>query len=456
MTINPQPSTIISPAPLRTLLFLLTVPLLLTGCASSGHAGGRDTEEDLTRQPWFPPVTRQQSFSCSQQVALYYLLTAEWNRTQRQNAASPFRRFSPYFAYSLLAGDASGRSHVVDGWIVAREAGAPLEADCPRFSRTLMHGYDRYLRAMKHRVEGWDLTSVADNAGIEKAKGLLTAGHLLACDFQIKGTVLRLTTEKHYAGRPSVSPAATPKGEKFVHQWGRTGPGHAMVYAGYDDYLGFDSNGDGRITDDRDITGDGVVSLADRETGAFLVINPWGGAWGQRGRAWAPYRHHAASKWPWSRSVATVRVAPPHQPRLTLKLRLRASDRQNVVITCGNGRRSVQPWMFSHTAASGSGSGNVWDAFTTLRTAGPHLSAGSLAAPDGGPLETGHDLTKLGDGSSYTLEIRPAGRGALSGELTGASFMEYDGAGRVVRETAVTGLPVRLPAGGGVWRTPGR
>jgi len=450
MTINNQSSTINFPA-----LLCLLAALLAGGCASRGLAGTRYTSEDLTRQPWFPPVTRQQSFSCSQQVALYYLLTAEWNRTRRQSAASPFRRFSPYFAYSLLAGDESGRSHVVDGWIVAREAGAPLEADCPRYSRTLMHGYDRYLRAMKHRAEGWDLTPVGDHAGIEKAKRLLAAGHPLACDFQIKGTVLRLMTAKNYAGRPAPAPAAAPKGEKFVHQWGRTGPGHAMVYAGYDDSVGFDFNGDGLITDNRDITGDGAVTLADCERGAFLVINPWGGAWGQRGKAWAPYRHHAASKWPWARTVASVRAAPPHQPRLTLKLRLRAGDRQNIIVTCGNGRRSVQPWMFNHTPASGGGSGNVWDAFTSLRAPGPHLSAGTLAAPDGGPLETGHDLTNLRDGSSYTLEIRPAGRGALSGDLAGASFMEYDGSGRVVREVPVAGLPVRLPPGGGVWSTVG-
>jgi len=388
-------------------------------------------------------VTRQQSFSCSQQVAIYYLLTGEWNRARGQTAASPLRRFSPYFAYSLLAGDQTGRSHVVDGWIVAQEAGIPLEADCPRYSRTLMHGYDRYLRAMKHRVESWEVLAVSDEAGIARAKSLLAAKHLLACDFQIKGTALR-----------PLPAGSAHAGQKIVQRWGRTGPGHAMVYAGYDDTIGFDSNGDGLITNDRDITGDGAISLADRERGAFLVINPWGGGWGDRGRAWAPYRHHAVSRWPWSRSVASVKAAAPHQPRLTLKLRLRAADRQNVIVTAGNGAgRTLQPWMFSHAPAHGGGGGNVWDAFTSLRAPGPHLSAGTLAAPGGGPLETGHDLTELGSGSSYTMEIRPAGRGALAGELSAASFMEYDPSGRLVREVPVAGLPVKLPAAGGLWRT---
>ena len=53
-----------------------------------------------------------------------------------------------------------------------------------------------------------------------------------------------------------------------------------MVYAGFDQSIGRDCNGDGRITSDIDITGDGLVTLADREQGAFLAVNPWGRSWG--------------------------------------------------------------------------------------------------------------------------------------------------------------------------------
>jgi hypothetical protein len=423
----------------RPILCFLIAALSLTG----GVAGAPDQPVDLTRQPWFPPVTRQQSFSCSQQVALYYLFTGEWNRSLERSSAAAGQRFSPYFAYSQLAGDVTGRTHVVDGWIVAQQAGVPAEPDCPVFSRTLMNGYDRYLRAMRHRVKSWEILPVTTDAGIARAKNLLTAGHLLACDFQIKGTVLKpLLTGAHAK-------------EKFVFQWGRTGAGHAMVYAGFDDNVGFDFNGDGKITNDLDINGDGVVSLADRERGAFLLINPWGGGWGDRGRAWVPYRQHALSRWPWSGSVARVEAAAPYQPRLTLKLKMRVSDRQNVIVTAGNAKgRSMQTWMFSHAPASGAGSGSLWDSFTSLRARGPHLSPGALATADGGALETGHDLTALGTAAGYTLEVRTAGRGALAGELTAASFMEYDSSGRLVREVPVAGLPGKLPAAGGLWHAP--
>jgi hypothetical protein len=430
--------------PLRFPLLILSALFGLTGNAPAGLFGSSPDAVDLSTEKWFPPITRQQSFSCSQQVALYYLFTAERNRALQQSSASPARRFSPYLAYSMLAGERTGRSHVVDGWILAREAGVPLEGDFPRYSRTLMHGYDRYLRAMKHRVKSWEILPVTDERGISRAKELLASGHPLACDFQIKGTLLRPLQTSGPRAR-----------ERIVAQWGRTGPGHAMVYAGFDDSIGFDFNKDGRITNDVDLNGDGRISLIDHERGAFLVVNPWGGAWGDRGRAWVPYRQHAASRWPWSGSVARVEVAPPYQPRLTLRLKMRAPDRQNIIVTAGNGKgRTVQPWMFSHLPATG-GNGTLWDSLTSLRTPGPHLSPGSLAAPDGGPLETGHDLSALGRSAGYSLEIRPARSGTLSCELVEATFLEYDTSGRLVRELPVTGFSAKLPVSGGQWLTAG-
>lgn len=437
---------------------LLATCVLLAGCASPGGGiGSLPQRVDLTQRPWFPPVVRQQGFSCSQHAALYYLFSAEWNR-QRGGAA---RRFSPYFAYAMLAGEQSGRSHVVDGWITAQQCGVPLLGDCPTYSRTLMHGYDRYLRAMQYRVDNWQVLPVASAADVARVERLLADGHPVACDFQIKGAVLRPQPPAHglslrkdyieYGAGAAMKYAPLPPPSVFVKEWGRTGPGHAMVYAGYNQNFGYDANSDGHITTDRDITGDGQVTLADSERGAFLVVNPWGGGWGDKGRAWVPVRLHATSTWPWSRAVATVRPAALQHPRLTLKLRLRTVDRQNVLITVHRGGRSVQPWMFSHTPAPGGGT-SIWESFTTLRAPGPHLSPGPLAAPDGGPHESGHDLSALGgNAGGCSLEIRPAGRGALRGELAGAFIVEHDSMGRPVREVPVAGLPSALPPEGGLW-----
>lgn len=411
---------------------------------------------DLTQRAWFPPLVRQQGFSCSQQTGLYYLFSSEWNQSVRGGASPAVQRFSPYFAYSLAEG-AYGRSHVVDGWIAAQYCGVPLLADCPVYSRTLMHGYDRYLRAMEHRVAGWDVITIATAGDVARVERLLADGHPVACDFQIKGAVLRPVPKspepRAQDGRalPPGSSGASPGPAVVVKQWGKSGPGHAMVYAGYDRNFGYDANGDGRITTDSDINNDGQVTLADCERGAFLVVNPWGGGWGDKGRAWVPVRLHPASLWPWSRAVATVRVAPPSHPRLTLKLRLQASDRRNVVVTVHRGGRSVQTWMFSHTPVPVAGN-SVWESYIAFRTPGPHITAGRLAAPDGGPLETGHDISALGGSAGgCSLEIRPAYGAPLHGVLAGASIIEHDGAGRPVREVPLSGLPATLPGAGGVW-----
>lgn len=416
------------------------IAALFAGCASPGGSGGAvpsQTRVDLTQRVWFPPVTAQQGFSCSQQAGLYYAFTAEWNQRAGLDAGSPARRFSPYFAYSLLAGESSGRSYVVDGWITGQQTGVPLEIDSPRYTNAVMHGYDRYLRAMQHKVKRWLILPMASTADVARAQQRLAEGHPLVCDFQIKGTIVqRLPADANCRA--------------WVQRWGSTGPGHAMLYAGYDASMEFDANGDGRITTDADITGDGRVTLADCERGAFLVINPWGGAWGDRGRAWVPVRLHGESTWPWSRSVAQVEVAEPVHPRLVLKLSLSAADRQNVIVNVSDGSRTVQPWMFSHDPVAAAGV-SMWEAFTSLRSPGPHLTRGALGGPGGGPLESGHDLSQLSATGSYSLTITPAGRGPLRGELRSASIMEYDSAGTLLRETPVTGLPAALPSGGGTW-----
>lgn len=427
---------------LRLLLLSVLVLGFGNGCAGPGTGAPVEPSVDLTRRPWFPPLVAQQGFSCSQQVASYYLFTSEWNRTAGRASSSPWQRFSPYYTYSMVAGESTGSSHVVDGWIVGREAGLPLEADFPRYSRTLMHGYDRYHRAMRHRVADWEVIRLTDAAGIQRACSLLAAGRPLACNFQVRGATL-----------VTIPPGQPRAGEKIVTRWGPSGQGHAMVYAGYDANAGFDFNRDGRLTNDLDLNGDGSVTPADWERGAFLVLNPWGGRWGDRGRAWVPWRHHAASGWIWAREVAAVTPAPPVSPRLTLKLRLRAADRQAVLVTAGDGRTTVEPWMFSHRPAQHSRSASVWECASALWAPGPHLSPGPLAAPGGGPLETGHDLSALSPTGRYTLAIRPAPGRSLSGELSSASFLEYDSFGRLLREVPIPGLPAPLPPGGAQWET---
>ena len=410
----------------------------LVSCRTAGPASA-PPRVDLTANAWFPPVRAQQGNSCAQQSGLYYLLAAAEGRASGRRV-----ELSPYPAYTALAGNLTGNTHLVDGWILARETGAPPLADAPRAGRGLMHGFDKYVRAASLRPEEWSFLRLRETADLPAVKRLIASGRPVACDFQMRGTILAKAAD----GRP------------LVKKWGDSGPGHTMVYAGYDDSIGFDGNGDGRITNDLDITGDGRVTLADQERGAFLLVNPWGPRWGAGGMAWAPYRGHALSRWPRSGEVAVVEKVSRETPRLMLKMRLRLEERRDVIVTAGAADRgdaapgrvwSPLPFRQEAVPYPAGRSVSSWEIFSPLHRAGPHISAGPLAAPDGGPLEIGLDISALGKADRYFLDLHSGRGGNLRGELVSASFVRFDGDGRLREEIPVPGLPARIEGAGGRW-----
>jgi hypothetical protein len=409
------------------------------GTAVPQGASAGISRVDLTTRPWFPPIVRQQGNSCAQQVGLYYLLSAERNRERSISAGSPTSRLSPYQAYAVLADSMISGTHLTDGWNLARETGVPLESDLPRGGRGLMHGFDKYVRALRQRPLAWKLLPLRTVSDLRAVKDQLAAGHPVACDFQVRGLKL----------------LKRPEGGALVRQWGRNGPGHTMVIAGYDDTIGYDANGDGRISNDLDISGDGRVTLADHERGAFLIVNPWGPRWGDGGKAWAPFREHALSPWPRAGEVAVVQAAGSEPPRLVLRLSLALKERGGLLISASDGSHTIDPLPFRRNALpySSGGSPGSWEVFGKMHRPGPQISSGPLTNPAGGPLEMGLDVSPLSGGRSFKLTLATAGP-PLQGTLHAASFVQLDAVGRTLRETPVQGLPLVLPPGGGTWTAP--
>ena len=428
------------------------VCLLAGGCSaptSDSRGASRDVARvDLVSRPWFPPIVRQEHHSCAQHVALHYLLGSELNRSRGRSADDPAARLATAFAYSVLADDRSGRSHVVDGWLLAEACGVPLATDLPAGGSAVPDGFDRWRRALAHRPADWRLLPLHDDATLRPVLDELAAGHPLACEFPVRGAAVRAFRE------PNAAACAA-----MVASWGSSGPGHAMVLAGYDESIGRDCNGDGLVTNDRDITGDGRVTLADRERGAFLLVNPWGRSWGDRGRAWMLFREHALTRWPWAKSVATVRAAPPEPPTVMLLLRLRCRDRSALTIAAAPRHDPApaawQPLLFRDTPADRPPGRNVWEALARLNRPGPHISRGPLASLSGGPVEIGLQLPDTWHSGTFSLALRPAPGRSLDGELVDAAivFLAPDGSRR--RTLTFSGLPASLPPAGGVWHTAG-
>ncbi len=427
---------------LRRCALLPLLMMLPAGCRSPGGVAGASSRVpriDLTAKIWFPPVVTQQGNSCAQQAGLYYLLTAERNRDRGLSSWTPWNRLSPYQAYAILADSMTAGTHVTDGWELALETGVPREVDLPRGGRGLMHGFDKYVQAASRRPASWQLLPLRTESDLRAVKDQLAAGHPVACDFQVRGATV----------------VPRPGGGSLVREWGSAGPGHTMVYAGYDDAIGADLNGDGRLTNDLDITGDGRVTLADRELGAFLVVNPWGPRWGTGGKAWALYRHHAVVPWPRSGEVAVVRAAKDAPPRRMLRISLSLRERRDLTLSVSDGSHHVNPLPFrpGPLPYPDGGPANAWEVFGKVHRPTALLSSGPLTNAAGGPLEMGLDLSGLTSARNCTLTLSSSGS-PLRGTLHSASVVELNPAGRIVREIPFPGLPVILNPSGGHWTTP--
>ena len=322
---------------------LALLALLLTSPRVEGQSGKPSplpVRVDNSKHPAFPPVIQQQTNSCSQQTAAYYILTYHLNLARGQAADSPARRISPLHPWNFLNAAGNNGTEFPDAWCLARRMGLPSveDAGTPATGHW-MHGYDKYHRAMRNRAASWKLHPLSTPANLRKAKAWLhnqwqpgSPGGLLALDFQFKGD--------EYATIPENLPGA---GKTIVTQWGRRQDGHLMTCVGYDDEVGHDFNGDGKITNHLDITGDGKIDLADWEKGCFILANSWGTGWANGGFVYSPYREHLASGWDRAKWAGLVRVEKDHQPRLTLRLLLASPDRDALILTWGLADRAAAP-----------------------------------------------------------------------------------------------------------------
>ena len=313
---------------------------------------------DNSDRKYFPPVTKQRWNTCSQESAIHYIFAYEMNYQRNVNGHRRENQYPATWSWNFVNNGTDQGSEVVEGWHVASRMGVPSVVDYgvseSKGTSGWMSGYDRYYRSMKNRLKSWEFFKVTDEGGLEKAKRWLfnhdnpelSVGGLLAFDFPPSGHVTSRIPAGHYES-----------GKTIVRSWGRGG-GHLMTYVGYDDNVGFDFNGDGKITNDLDITGDGEVTIADWERGCFIMVNSWGEGFGQRGKAYVPYRSHFVQK-NWSRGhwLASVQVDSHYQPRLTLRVNMSSSDRSAVrlrlAVVGGSGSRSnrvvekFEPLLFS-------------------------------------------------------------------------------------------------------------
>ncbi len=180
---------------------------------------------------------------------------------------------------------------------------AVLSNGCPRYSdwcytngqnnsiRYWMDGYEKYYTGMRNRVVGVKTITLYNNnnanACVDKLKHWL-ADHGDGSDIGGVAVVCVYTDEWVY--NDTLPAQSAHSGEYVISQMGNDSAAHAMTIVGYDDNVCYDINGDGYITTDIDINGDGRINIFDSEYGALRIANSWGTMmFGNGGFIWLPY-----------------------------------------------------------------------------------------------------------------------------------------------------------------------
>lgn len=400
---------------------------------------------DNSTRPEFPPIYKQKGGACGQFTAIASMFTYEMNIHNGTHADTDATRFPADFSWNKInRADKSNGSEAYHGWEVAKHIGIPTVQSYgyvhSEKAGAWPNGYAIWREAMEYRVSGYRYTPAQTVAQINEARGWLFDRNRPEAGREPIGGLLAL--DGRMGERDKVT-RTIPEGEHMAGddvwiRWGPSGYGHGITCVGYDDDVGFDVNGDGKITNDTDIDGDGKVTLADWERGAFIVVNSWGENWSKDGKIYLLYSAMVDPTWERGNYLGRVEVAR-HIPRHTLKLKLSCDNRANLRVTigmAGENDAAAPAHEFPPQPLNG------WPLFGKR----DHVGAVPLAGPgDPSPLELGIDLTPLldevgsgnkGNGRLF-LRFSRADGSDMKGELHACSIRNYDSQGTFISESAV-------------------
>jgi len=399
---------------------------------------------DNSTRPQFPPIYQQKGGACGQFTAIASIFTYETNLLNGTHADTAATRFPADFSWNMCNGAKNQGSEAYHGWEVAKHIGIPTVKSYGNVHGKKIgpwpNGYPIWREAMEHRVAGYRYTPAVTVAQIDEARGWLfdrnqpetgkeTIGGLLALDGRM-GKLEEVTK--------TIADGEHQAGEDLWIRWGPSGYGHGITCVGYDDQVGYDVNGDGKITNDTDINGDGKVTLADWERGAFIVVNSWGENWSKDGKIYLLYSAMVDPTWERGNFLGRIEVSR-HLPKRTLKLKLACNKRSDLRMTIGiaGDKNATKP---EHELAPQVLNG--WPLFGRKNSVG----AVPLAGPgDDNPIEIGIDLTPLfnmlgpdagGDGR-ILLRFSRADQSDATGLLHACAIRSYDDRGTFVRESVV-------------------
>ncbi|MGC6465635.1 MAG: hypothetical protein ACON5N_08625 [Akkermansiaceae bacterium] len=395
---------------------------------------------DNSERPEFPPVYKQRWGACGQFASVASIFTYEMNVLNGKKADSDENRFPAHFSWNMMNRAENKGSEAYHGWEVAKRIGIPTAKTYGgvRLNKIGVwpNGYEIWREAMEYRVSGYRYTPANTVAQLNEARGWMfdrnqpgekSIGGIMALDGRMgerKKVTVTIPEGQHRAG------------EDIWTRWGPSGYGHGITCVGYDDQVGYDVNGDGKITNDIDTNGDGKVTLADWERGAYIVVNSWGDKWSKDGKIYLLYSAMIDPTWKRGNYLGRAEVTR-YQPKKTLKLKLACNNRTDLRMSIG---------LASDPAAKTPEHEIIPEAFNgwPLFGKGGHGGHVPLAGPeDDTPIEAGIDLTplfeKLGNKKNAKLfvKVTRADGSKVEGELHECAVRTYDAEGKFLDEATL-------------------
>lgn len=298
-------------------------------------------KKDNTRLMFFSGIYSQEVWNCNQASSIWTMFTYEINWLRNLNSSLPENQYSPMAVYNLLRPNMDNSYPGVsyfDSWNLVKTNGIPGNLDFTAYNQNQqvwMSGYDKYYRGMKNRVDEVYALDVGS------PEGLLTLKHWIN-DHLNGSSVGGLANFQIGSDGMDIPKIPLDKGLEEEDQYIviKYGPevGHAMTFAGWNDSVRYDVNGDGRYTNNVDINGDGLVNMKDWEIGAMLVVNSWGTWWGNAGKVWVQYRLLAETLKGggiWNNAAMVVKPKKTFEPLLTVKANIRYNKRNRIKIQVG-------------------------------------------------------------------------------------------------------------------------
>lgn len=294
---------------------------------------------DNTEQPYFRPVFSQEGGSCGQASGIGYCFTYEINRLRDLPANQLENQYPTHFTWNFLNGGYGGGSWHFDGYQIVKANGCPNVVDYGGHfayggEARWMSGYPEYYNGMHNRVYEIMAIDVSTEEGINTLKQWMY-DHL---DGSETGGIANFAGGVSNTFNVELIEPGNPHAGECIITWWDSQVNHAMTFAGYDDNIMWDFNGDGQYTNDIDINNDGVVDPKDWEIGAVIMVNSWGTFWCDAGKAYVPYKLLAQDQdngGIWNTLVHVINVKEECDPMITLEAKIQHTSRNKLRITAG-------------------------------------------------------------------------------------------------------------------------